>query len=86
MEFLIPGSHSLKDKRMIVRSMKERLGRKYNVSVAEVDHNDLLQRAVLGMALVSKERPFLESVFQKIENEVAEIAEVNLISVEKEYI
>jgi uncharacterized protein YlxP (DUF503 family) len=86
MEFLIPGAQSLKDKRMIVRSMKDRLGRKYNVSVAEVDHNDLLQRAVLGVALVSKDRQHLEAVFQKIENEVAEIADVSLISFEKEYI
>jgi uncharacterized protein YlxP (DUF503 family) len=46
-------SHSLKDKRRIVRSLKEKIRSRFNVSVAEVDDHDLWQRAKLGVAVVA---------------------------------
>jgi uncharacterized protein YlxP (DUF503 family) len=51
-ELHLPGSRSLKDKRMVLRGIKDRL-RKFNVAVAEVDHHDLWQRAGLGVVTVS---------------------------------
>lgn len=51
-ELHLPASHSLKDKRMVLRSVKDRL-RKFNVAVAEVDHHDLWQRAGLGVVTIS---------------------------------
>ena len=50
----IPHAHSLKDKRMVLRSLKDRLRTKFNVSVSEVDHQDLWQRAGLGIVTVSE--------------------------------
>ena len=54
-EFHVPGSHSLKDKRMVVRRVKDRL-KKFNVSVAEVDHHDLWQRSALAVVTVSTDQ------------------------------
>ncbi|MBE3071476.1 MAG: DUF503 domain-containing protein [Acidobacteria bacterium] len=51
-ELHLPGAHSLKDKRMVLRGIKDRL-RKFNVAVAEVDHQDLWQRAGLGIVTVA---------------------------------
>jgi hypothetical protein len=48
----LPGSRSLKDKRMVLRRIKDRLA-KFNVAVAEVEHHDLWQRAELGVVTVS---------------------------------
>jgi uncharacterized protein YlxP (DUF503 family) len=51
-ELFLPGSGSLKDKRMVLRRLKDRLA-KFNVSVAEVEHQELWQRAGLAIATVS---------------------------------
>jgi hypothetical protein len=51
-ELFVPGARSLKDKRMVLRRIKDRLA-KFNVAVAEVDHHDLWQRAALGIVTVS---------------------------------
>jgi uncharacterized protein len=51
-ELHIPGAQSLKEKRMVLRSLKDRL-RKLNVAVAETEHQDLWQRAGLGVVAVS---------------------------------
>ncbi|MCX6552961.1 MAG: DUF503 domain-containing protein [Acidobacteria bacterium] len=51
-ELFLPGSRSLKDKRMVLRRVKDRLA-KFNVAVAEVEHQDLWQRAGLGIVTVA---------------------------------
>ena len=51
-ELYLPGSQSLKDKRMVLRGVKDRL-KKFNVAVAEVEHHDLWQRAGLGIVTVA---------------------------------
>lgn len=52
MELHIPESNSLKAKRLVIKSLKDRIKNRYNVSIAEVDANDLWQRCVLGTACV----------------------------------
>ncbi|MCC7367796.1 MAG: DUF503 domain-containing protein [Chloroflexi bacterium] len=51
----LPASHSLKDKRQVVRSLSDRLRRQFNVAVAEVEEQDAWQTAVLGLAVISNE-------------------------------
>jgi uncharacterized protein len=51
-ELFLPGSRSLKDKRMVLRRLKDRMG-KFNVAVAEVAHHDLWQRAGLGLVTIA---------------------------------
>ena len=71
--FQIPDVDSIKAKRQIVRSIKEKLRRRFHLSAAEVDLLDSLSFAHIGAALVSNSRTFGESVLQKafmmIENE-----------------
>ena len=51
----LPDSRSLKDKRRVLRSVKDRLRGQFNVSVAEIDDLDLWQKATIAVALVSKD-------------------------------
>ncbi|GHT85086.1 hypothetical protein FACS1894137_08940 [Spirochaetia bacterium] len=71
--FQIPDVDSIKAKRQIVRSVKDKLQRRFHMSAAEVDLQDSLSFAQIGGALVSNSRAFGESVLQKafamIENE-----------------
>jgi len=66
MELHLPASHSLKAKRSVVNHVKERLRSRFNASVAEVDHQDLWQRAALGVAVVSGEAQGLDRVLRDI--------------------
>jgi hypothetical protein len=65
-ELHLPASASLKDKRSVVRSLKERIRQRVHASVAEVDHQDLWQRAALGVAVVSGERRQVGEMLQSI--------------------
>jgi len=56
----IPYAQSLKDKRMAVRSVKDRLRKRFNVSVAEVNHQDLWQRAQIGVVSIGPDPTYLE--------------------------
>ena len=66
MELHLPGSHSLKEKRSVVNHVKERLRTRFNASVAEVDHQELWQRAALGVAVVSGDAGGLDKVLRDI--------------------
>jgi len=63
-------SRSLKDKRQVVRSIKDRLRNQFNVSVAEVDELDHLQIAVLGFAMVSNEAGHVRTSLEQVVNAV----------------
>jgi uncharacterized protein YlxP (DUF503 family) len=62
----IGGSHSLKDKRMVLRRVKDLVREKFNVSIAEVGENDVWQRAVLGIVTVGNERRFVDSSLDEV--------------------
>ena len=64
----IPESHSLKEKRKIVRSLVTQLNNRYNVSAAEVDGNDLWQTAVIGVACLSNDKRHTNEVLNKALN------------------
>jgi uncharacterized protein YlxP (DUF503 family) len=72
--FEIPDVGSIKEKRRIVKSVKDKLQRRFHLSAAEVDLQDSLSYAQIGGALVSNSRTFGETVLHKaftmIENEV----------------
>jgi len=61
-ELHLPGSSSLKQKRVVVRSLIDRLRNRFNVAVSEVDHHDLWQRAALGIVTVSNDAKVVHSV------------------------
>jgi hypothetical protein len=69
LELHFPSARSLKDKRSVLRSVKDRL-RKHNVSVAEVDHQDLWQRCELAMVVVGSAQTSVEQSLHTIVDEV----------------
>ncbi len=74
----IPGSQSLKDKRRVLRSLKDRLRQEFNLSVAEVGDNDLWQRAELGLAVAANDGAFANQVLAKAVDMVRNRVDVEL--------
>jgi len=66
LELHLPASHSLKAKRSVLNHVKERLRTRFHVAVAEVDNQDLWQRATLGVAAVSGEAGVLDRVLREV--------------------
>lgn len=66
----LPLAHSLKEKRRVLKGLKDRLRARHNLAVAEVDCQDLWQRAVLGIVTVSESRGPAESVLQAVLREI----------------
>ncbi len=67
LEIRIEAAHSLKDKRQVVRSVKDGLRAHFNVAVAEVDPSDAWQRATLGVVSLSASRSYLEGLMRNVE-------------------
>jgi hypothetical protein len=71
LELRLEESHSLKEKRHVVESLKARLRHKFNVSVAEIDYQDLWQRSAVAAVTVSSDHVHAEKVLQSVEDEAA---------------
>lgn len=65
-ELALAGTHSLKDKRSVLKPLILRTRREFNVSVAEVDAQDAWQSATLGVAAISNEAAYLHGLFEKL--------------------
>jgi uncharacterized protein YlxP (DUF503 family) len=77
-EFHFPFARSLKDKRMVLRGLKDR-AKKFNVGVSEIDHHDLWQRATLGIVTIATDGAHAERELQAVATEL-ERAEPGLIT------
>ncbi|MEE2753667.1 MAG: DUF503 domain-containing protein [Candidatus Latescibacterota bacterium] len=64
----LPNAGSLKSKRSVIKGLCAKTRRKFNVSVSEIDANDLWKKAVLGVAVVANESAFANSVISKVVN------------------
>ncbi|MDA1312529.1 MAG: DUF503 domain-containing protein [Acidobacteria bacterium] len=82
----IEAAHSLKEKRQVVRGLKDRLRNRFNVSVAEVDGQDTWQRSVIAVVTVSGDRPRVEEQLAKIEADAARLLGGDLVSSEVEFL
>ena len=67
-DLFLPESRSLKAKRQVIKGLKDRIRNRFNVSVAEVEHQSLWQRATLGLAMVSDEKGHIDRTLQQILN------------------
>ena len=79
MEMHIPESGSLKTKRHSIKSLKDRIRARFNVSVAEVDNNALWQKASLAVAAVSNDRSHLNQTLDHVLDLVRSVPEVSLL-------
>lgn len=80
LELHLSEAHSLKDKRQVLRSLKERLRVSFNVAVAELDFEDTWQRSVVGVVTLSNEDRHVEEMLQKVLAEADRILGPLLIS------
>ncbi len=78
-ELFLPESQSLKDKRQVLLSLKDRLREKFNLSVAEVDEQDLWQKAVLGLACVANDGRYVNQVCDQALNLIRSVSTVEVV-------
>ena len=78
-QLFLPESSSLKDKRGVIKSLKERIHNRFNVSVSEIAHNDLWQRSTLGMAVVSTAAQHANQVLSKTVDFIEQDRRVELL-------
>ena len=84
LEIHIPDAHSLKDKRQVLRSLKDRLRARFNVAVAELDHQDTWQRAQVGIVSLSNDAAHLEQSLRAVFDEAEQLLGRELVSHELE--
>jgi len=86
LEIHIPDAHSLKDKRQVLRSLKDRLRHRYNVAVAELDHQETWQDSVIGVVTLSGNAGHVEQLLRAIFAESERLLGRDLVSHEMEVI
>jgi uncharacterized protein YlxP (DUF503 family) len=79
LEIAIHDAMSLKDKRRVVKSIKDRIAHGHNVSIAEVGALDEHRRSILGMAMVSNDSKYVEGALSKLVDFVRAVPQVDLI-------
>ncbi len=83
-ELHIPGVNSLKGKRQIIKSIKERVKNRFNVSIAEVEKQDLWQRATLGLACVTNDKAQANRILSKVVHFIEQNRNISLTDYEIE--
>ncbi len=87
MEFFIPGIHSLKGKRQVVKSLVHRLEARFKkIAVAEVEDQDLWQKAVIGLSTVGNDRALVDRRLNQVLSFVEDFDGLELISAEIDFI
>lgn len=76
--------HSLKEKRMVVKSIIDKTKNKFNVSIAEVEDNDLHQSIVIGIACVSTDKRHADSMLQNVLSFIEENTDAVILDIETE--
>ena len=84
LELHFPGARSLKDKRQALRSLETRVRNRFNVSIAEVEHQDLWQRARVAVVSVNTDHAHLESTLQSVEREATGARDVLVVDAQTE--
>lgn len=78
-EISIPDAMSLKDKRQVVKSLKDRIAHGHNVSIAEVGALDEHRRSIIGMAMVSNDKRYVEGALSKLVDFIRMVPQASLI-------
>ena len=78
-EISIPDAMSLKDKRQVVKSLKDRIAHGHNVSIAEVGALDEHRRSIIGMAMVGNDKRYVEGALSKLVDFVRTVPQASLI-------
>jgi len=84
-DLIIPESHSLKDKRRILMQLRDKIARKFNVSIAELDHHNVWQKATLGIACLANEQRHVNQVLDQVMNVIYDVPRLEVIDCRKEF-
>lgn len=85
-ELVIPWAQSLKDKRSAVHGLKDRLRSRFNAAVAEVDHQDKWQRAVIAVCMLGNDRRQLASEMSRVRQVCEEARDVQLADIRQQWL
>mgnify|MGYP000376682063 CR=1 FL=1 len=85
MDLYLPGVNSLKEKRRLIKSLLDKINNKFNVSIAEIDKQDMWQRSVIGIVSVSNSRKPIERTYTSIIELVDQKSGIELMKTEKFY-
>jgi uncharacterized protein len=85
LEIQFPYAHSLKEKRAVLQKLLNRLQTRFNIAVAELDHQDVWQRATIGMVSISGSQALLESLLQQVLAEAEKILGHDVMQYSLEY-
>lgn len=77
---------NLKNKRRVIKSLKDRISNKFNVSIAEVEHQDSIRTSVLGVSMVANDSRFVQSALMEIVNFIQKTPQCVLIDYDIETI
>lgn len=85
-DLMIPHADSLKSKRRVVKSIKDRVSAKFNVSVAEIACLEEWQRAMIGVVMIANDRQHLERSLGAVGRLVEEVGDIHLLDVRLEWL
>lgn len=85
LEIEFPYAHSLKEKRAVLQKMRDRLRARFNVALAELDHQDVWQHATLGVVSISNSQALLESTLRQVLEESEKILGQDVANHELEF-
>jgi uncharacterized protein YlxP (DUF503 family) len=85
-ELVIPWAQSLKDKRSAVQGLKNRLRARFNASVAEVDHHEKWQRAVIAVCMLGGDRRRLESDMSRLRQLCEEARDIEITRIQQQWL
>ena len=86
LELHIPLAQSLKDKRSHIKSLKDRISHRFNVSIAEIDFLDDWQRAMFGICIISNDKSYLDKQYSLIESMVIDFSGLEVAKITREWI
>ncbi|HEY9052541.1 MAG TPA: DUF503 domain-containing protein [Gammaproteobacteria bacterium] len=82
----IPFVHSLKEKRRYIKSLKDKIRKQFNVSIAEIDGLNEWQKSVLGVVMISNERIYLEKQVAAIETLILQVHDIQITDISTEWL
>jgi len=83
-KFYAPWVHSLKEKRTVVKSICAKAGNKFNISIAEIDDQDIHQSIVIGLACVTDETSHCNSILDNVLYFIEENTEAEILKIDRE--
>ena len=84
-EVHLPSAQSLKDKRSVLKSLRDQMRGRFNVAVAELNSNEKWQRATIGISTLGDDRVYVEGLLREVTEWLRMTRLVNLIQIEEEY-